>query len=391
MAESSDFPSNYLTTLELLKTKIADTQYQAAMSVNTRLIYLYWQVGCEILEQQSIEGWGAKVISQLANDLSAAFPSMKGFSVRNLSYMRQFAQEWDFLIVQQPAAQIESGDESIMQQPAAQIEITENETQNTIMQQAAAQIENAPKISFDAFEKLQIAQIPWSHHMLLLDKLNKPGERLFYCKKIIENGWSRKVLLNQTERSLHLQQGALTHNFNHTLPKIQSELARDTFKDPYFFDFLQLGDEAKEKEVEDKLVGQITDFLLELGAGFAYMGRQYKLEVGGKDFFLDLLFYHVRLRCYVVIELKIGEFKPEYVGKVQFYLAALDDLVKIDSDNASIGLILVKEANRVIAEYALRDSSKPIGVAGYKIVDSLPENLKQQLPSIEQIEQKLSK
>lgn len=393
----SEIPSQYLHSLEQIKQQILESRHRAAMAVNSHLIFLYWQIGRHILAQQAVEGWGTKVIQQLSQDLGQAFPEMKGFSPRNLDYMRQFAQEWpeDLLLRLLATEDIPRLLTEFTQQPVAQ---TEEEGETPLTQQPVAQIENEDEaltstphaIEFDQFESLPIGRLPWSHHTSLLDKLSNAAERWFYCVKIIENGWSRKVLLNQLERGLHTRQGALTQNFATTLPAQQSELATETFKDPYFFDFLTLGEEAKEREVEDELIRQITNFLLELGAGFAYMGKQYKLEVGGQEYFLDLLFYHTRLRCYITIELKIGEFKPEYVGKVQFYLAALDDLVKHAHDNPSIGLILVKEANRIVAEYALRDSNKPIGVAGYRIVDQLPENLRDELPSTASLQEKLT-
>jgi predicted nuclease of restriction endonuclease-like (RecB) superfamily len=298
------------------------------------------------------------VIDQLASDLADAFPGMKGFSRRNLIYMQKFASEWPTsLFVQHPAAQIES----------------DSLETSSIVQHLAAQ--------FQAFENHPVSRVPWSHHMMLLDKLETPAQRLFYCNKIRDNNWSRKVLLNQLDRQLHLQQGALTNNFESTLPKTQAALAQDTFKDPYFFDFLQLGDQASEHQIELTLIKQISDFLLELGAGFAYMGRQYRLEIGGQEYFLDLLFYHTRLHCYVNIELKIDEFKPEYVGKSQFYLTAINDLVKTENDNPSIGIILCKEANHIVVEYALKDNKAPIGVAEYTLSAELPENMRGKLPS----------
>lgn len=359
--------SIYSQLLGNIKSAVSTAQQQAAMAVNSRLLFAYWQVGNLILTEQAKQGWGAKVIEQLALDLAKEFPDMKGFSRRNLIYMQKFAGQWPLdLIVQQHAAQIPvvNGDSQIVQQPVAQ---------------------------FQEFEKHPISRIPWSHHMLLLDKLETPEDRLFYCKKIRENNWSRKVLLNQLDRNLHLQQGALTTNFESTLPAEQAVLAQDTFKDPYFFDFLKLGDEASELEVEKKLVKQISEFLLELGAGFAYMGRQFKLEIGAQEYKLDLLFYHTKLRCYVNIELKIDEFKPEYVGKSQFYLTAINELVKSDDDNATIGIILCKEANHIVVEYALKDNKAPIGVAEYTLSTELPDAMKGKLPSPQDFEENIIK
>lgn len=369
MSETPTHTENYTLRLAAIKAEIVNNKHAAAMAVNSRLLYVYWKVGWHILEAQNQHGWGAKIISELAKDLASAFPDMKGFSQRNLTYMRQFANEWSY--------------HTIAQQLAAQIK---TELKKPITQQAAAHLE----LNFEQFEKHPIARIPWSTQMVLLDKLSTVETRLFYAHKIITENWSRNTLLNQLDRKLHLSQGNLPNNFAATLPEPQSELARDTFKDPYFFDFLQLGETAKEKEIEDQLTERITHFLLELGAGFAYMGRQYKLEVGGQEYFLDVLFYHTKLRCYITIELKIGTFKPEYAGKVQFYLSVLDDLVKTPDDQPSIGLILCKEANQIIAEYALKDSSKPIGVAQYSLTDILPENLKSQLPSIAALKENIN-
>lgn len=357
----------YTQLLGNIKTAVNTAQQQAAMAVNSRLLFAYWQVGQLILTEQEKQGWGAKVIDQLSADLSAAFPDMKGFSRRNLIYMQKFAAEWP--------------EELFVQQAAAQIPPAEN-TPSEIVQQPAAQ--------FQDFEKNPIARIPWSHHMLLLDKLETAQDRLFYCRKIRENNWSRRVLFNQLDRQLHLQQGTLPNNFEATLPQTQAVLAQDTFKDPYFFDFLKLGDQASEWEVENTLVKQISDFLLELGAGFAYMGRQYKLEVGGQEYKLDLLFYHTQLHCYVNIELKIDEFKPEYVGKSQFYLTAINDLVKTAHDNPTIGIILCKQANHIVVEYALKDNKAPIGVAEYTLSSELPENMKGQLPTAKDFEHTIS-
>lgn len=349
---------NYLQLISNIKSAVQVAQQQAAMAVNSRLVFSYWIVGNLILESQQKQGWGAKVVDELVKDLKDAFPEMKGFSKRNLGYMQRFAREWSWKV--------------ILQQPAAKLQDTENQGNNFLQQPAA---------KFELFEKHPIALVPWSHHMELLNKLETNEDRLFYCKKIKENGWSRKVLLNQLERKLHLSQGELPNNFSSTLPIKQAQLAVDTFKDPYFFDFLKLGEEASELEIEKSLVKQICDFLLELGEGFAYMGRQFKLEIGGKEYYLDLLFYHTKLHCYVNIELKIDEFKPEYVGKSQFYLTAINDLLKSEFDNPSIGIILCKEANKIVVEYALKDNKSPIGIAEYTLSSELPESMKGMLPT----------
>jgi len=262
---------------------------------------------------------------------------MKGFSRANLMYMRAFAEAWP--------------DEQIVQQA--------------------------------------VGHLPWGHNLVLLSKLKNHEERLAYAHKTIENGWSRNVLVMQIETRLLERQGKAVTNFEQRLPKPQSDLARESLKDPYRFDFLSLTDEAQEREVESALVQHVTQFLLELGAGFAFVGRQVLLDVGGDEFFIDLLFYHLKLRCYVVIELKSGKFKPEHLGQLGFYLTAVDAQVKSEQDNPTIGLLLCKSKNKVVAEYALRDNAQPLGIAEYKLLESLPEPLQTNLPSIEQIEKEL--
>ena len=354
--------SSYIVLIGEIKTAVTVAQQQAAMAVNSRLLFSYWQIGQLILNTQTKEGWGAKVIEQLANDLKQELPDMKGLSKRNLIYMQQFAREWPL--------------NQIVQQVAAQLQKSKNQSIE-FTQQPAAQ--------FNSFDHHPIASVPWSLHMVLLDKLETLEERLFYCTKIKENAWTRKVLVNQLERQLHLQQGKLPNNFQETLPTEQANIAVDTFKDPYFFDFIKLGNEASELAIENSLVKQISEFLMELGDGFAYMGRQYKLEVGGKQFYLDLLFYHTKLHCYVNIELKIDEFKPEYAGKSQFYLNVINEQVKLEQDNPTIGIILCKEANGIIVEYALKGNKVPIGVAEYTLSNELPERMKGMLPTADEL------
>ncbi|MBW6479370.1 MAG: DUF1016 family protein [Bacteroidales bacterium] len=236
-------------------------------------------------------------------------------------------------------------------------------------------------INYDLFVQHPAALLPWAHNMVLMDKLNHPEERLFYAQKSVENGWSRKVLVHQIENELFSNHGNITSNFNQTLPAPLSELARDTFKDTYFFDFIKIGEQSQEGDLEEALTNQITKFLLELGVGFAFIGRQYHLEVGNQDYYLDLLFYHTRLHCFIVVDLKIGDFKPEYAGKMNFYLSAVDEQLRQEKDQPSIGLILCKQANRIIAEYSIRDTQKPIGIAKYKLIKSIPVELRDYLPT----------
>ncbi|HEX7120174.1 MAG TPA: PDDEXK nuclease domain-containing protein [Longimicrobiales bacterium] len=327
----------YGELLEDLKTRIREAQIRATLAVNRELLSLYWQIGREILVRQDEEGWGAKVIDRLAADLRREFPEMTGLSRTNLKYMRSFAEAY----------------------PG-----------NEIGQQA-------------------VGQIPWGHNIVLLTKLNKYEERLWYAAQTVEHRWSRSVLVHQIESGLYARQGRAITNFERTLPSPHSDLARDLLKDPYHFDFLSLSPAVQERELELALLEHLRDFLLELGVGFAFVGRQYRLEIGGKEYRLDLLFYHLRLRCFVVIELKVGPFEPEYAGKMNFYLAAVEDQLRQQGDQPSIGLILCKERNRIVVEYALRGTNQPIGVAEYRLTETLPQDLRGALPSPEELEREL--
>ncbi|NQZ56921.1 MAG: DUF1016 domain-containing protein [Lentisphaeraceae bacterium] len=332
MKKKDIVPEKYSRWLSELKQRIRNSQQKAILAVNTELIKLYWQIGNDILTRQKNEGWGSKVIERLSKDLKSEFPAIKGFSRANMMYMRSFAEAWpDF-------------------------------EENPIVQQA-------------------VGQIPWSHNLALLGKLKDRDKRLAYTQRIQENGWSRNVLIHQIENKLLERQGNSSNNFKTFLPPAQSELAQETLKDPYIFDFLALAAEAKERDLEIALTENISQFLLELGSGFAYVGKQVHLEVGGDDFFLDLLFYHLKLHCYVVIELKTCEFKPEHLGQLNFYLTIVDDMIKTDLDQRSIGLLLCKSRNKIVAEYALRENGKPVSVAEYKLRESLP--------SIEEIQKQL--
>jgi predicted nuclease of restriction endonuclease-like (RecB) superfamily len=320
-----------------LKKRIRDAQVRARLAVNRELVGLYWQIGREILARQGEEGWGTRVVERLAADLRREFPDMTGLSRTNLMYMRAFAEAYP---------------------------------EEAIVQQA-------------------VGQLPWGHNVVLLDKVKDREERLWYAAQTVEHGWSRNVLVHQIESGLHARQGRAINNFERTLPSPQSDLARDLLKDPYHFEFLALGPEVREREVERALLAHVRDFLLELGVGFALMGSQYRLEVGGREYRLDLLFYHVRLRCYVVIELKVGPFEPEYAGKMNFYLAAVEDQLRQEGDRPSIGLILCKERDRVVVEYALRGATQPIGVAEYRLTETLPRALRGALPTAEELEREL--
>jgi predicted nuclease of restriction endonuclease-like (RecB) superfamily len=370
-------PDGYAAWLADLKRRIHAAQQRATLAVNHELVSLYWQIGRDILARQAAQGWGAKVIERLAHDLRTAFPEMKGFSRTNLMYMRAFAEAWpDAVIVQQAAGQLEGG--PIVHQAGGQIE------PSVIVHQLVH------KLAPVEFVHQLVDKLPWRHHCVLLDKLKTREERLWYLRKAIEHNWSRNVLVMQIESRLHKRSGQAVTNFAHTLPAPASDLARESIKDPYRFDFLGLTEEAQEREIEQALIKHVTDFLLELGAGFAFVGRQVRLEVGGDEFFLDLLFYHLKLRCYVVIELKAGDFQPEHLGKLGFYLTAVDAQLKHPADSPTIGLLLCKSKNKVVAEYALRDKTQPLGVAEYQLVESLPPDLQTSLPTIEQIERELA-
>lgn len=334
----TDPPAGYADWLADLKGRIHAAQQRAALAVNTELLRLYWQIGRDILDRQAEQGWGSKIVERLAHDLRETFPDLGGFSRANLMYMRAFAEAWP---------------------------------EDAIVQQA-------------------VGQIPWGHNIVLLTKLKDNDLRLGYAAAAVEHGWSRNILTLRIETKAIERQGKAVTNFDRTLPAAESDLARESLKDPYKLDFLGLEEDAREREIEQALVAHVADFLLELGAGFAYVGRQVHLEVGGDDFFVDLLFYHLKLRSYVVIEIKAGKFKPEHIGQVGFYMTAVDAQVKHEQDAPTIGLLLCKTKNEVVAEYALRDNARPLGIAEYQLAESLPEPLQTNLPTIEQLERELA-
>jgi predicted nuclease of restriction endonuclease-like (RecB) superfamily len=358
-------PADYADWLASLKSRIQGARQRALLSANAGQIHLYHDIGRDILERQSRQGWGAKVIDQLSSDLRAAFPSMKGFSTTNLKYMRFFAEHCP--------------DRQFVQQSAAQF------PQPPIGQQSADQLPAAPT------SPTLPDQLPWFHIVTLLTKLPDPALREWYARQAIQHSWPRDTLTVQIKNQLHLRQGQAITNFDQRLAPPLAGLATEILKDPYHFDFLGLGDEAHERDIENALIRHITRFLLELGAGFAFVGRQFQLVVGGDEFFIDLLFYHTRLKCYVVVELKAQPFKPEHAGQLNFYLSTCDAQVKAPDDKPTIGLLLCKTQNRLVAEYALSGIDKPIGVAEYQLVRSLPEPLDTNLPSIEEIEAELSR
>ena len=333
-------PADYPKVLNELKQRVSTAQFRAAATVNSELVRLYLHIG-KTLHQTSAAGWGNRVIERLAKDLRKAFPGIAGFSRTNVFYMRQVYEAW------------EGADELVQQ---------------------------------------LVGQIPWGHHLTLIARVNTAKQRTFYLQQSAAQGWSRAMLVAQIQSRLHARSGKAISNFARTRPAKQASFAQEAFKDPYLFDFLSLAGDAGERELERGLTDHVQKFLLELGAGFAFVGRQVDLEVSGQAFRMDLLFYHLRLRCYVVIDLKAGEFKPEYAGKMNFYLSAVDDQFRHPDDQPSIGLILCTARDRLIAEYALRDLRKPIGVSEWqtKLVRSLPKALRGSLPTVEEIEKELA-
>ena len=335
-----ELTTGYPILLEELKNRIGIERVRATFAANASMLLLYWDIGQAILIRQANEGWGAKVIDRLSTDLRNAFPDMRGLSARNLKYMRTFSEAW-------------------------------------------------PK---RAIVQAVLAQLPWYQNLALLEKLDTPDDRLWYAAKTLEHGWSRNILVLQIQSQLHKRQGKAITNFPSALPPVESDMAAQVFKDPYLFDFLGTADPRREREVEQALVNHVQKFLLELGAGFAFVGKQMPLEVGEQDFLVDLLFYHLKLRCFVVVELKSVPFDPAFIGQLNLYLSAVDDLLRHSDDLPTIGLLLCKGKDQLVVEYALRNFQKPIGVADWEtqIVSSLPEGLKGSLPSIEEIEAELA-
>ncbi len=338
--------ARYHSLLGSIKARVQRAQLRAARSANQEMLQMYWDIGQLLHAQQEAEGWGAGVLRKLAKDLKAELPEAKGFSERNLKRMTQFFRAYPGL--------------------------------SSIGPQAVAQLESL------------ILQLPWSHNIILLQRVKVPATRAWYAQQTLTEGWSRNTLEAMIKSEAHRRQGVEISNFELRLPSPQSDLARQSLKDPYLFDFLTLESGFREQELERGLIQHIERFLLELGAGFAFVGRQYQLSVGEDDFYLDLLFYHLKLRCFVVIELKVGAFKPEYVGKMNFYLNLVDDLLRHEHDNPSIGLILCQDKKTILAEYALRGLDKPIGVSEYELTRTLPESLESALPTIEAIEAELA-
>jgi len=339
--------SEYNTWLKELKSKLKQAQIKASIKVNTVLLEFYWELGNEIVEKQKNSTWGSGFLQQLSDDLMSEFPDMKGFSEANLQYIRRWVLFYS-----------KSGT-----------------SYSTIVAQLVP----------------QLIIIPWGHNRAIISKCKDTQEALFYVNKTIENGWSRSVLVHQIESDLYTRSGKAISNFEVTLPKEQSDLAHELIKDPYNFDFLTLSENFKEKELESGLLEHITSFLLELGSGFAFVGKQKNLKVGQKDFFIDLLFYHIRMHCYVVVELKTVDFEPEFAGKLNFYIKAIDEQIKTKEDKPTIGILLCKSKDKVVVEYSLSDIHKPMGISQYQLTHIVPEELKGSLPAIEDIEAELNR
>lgn len=350
---------DYRQWIVSIKKRVQTSQIKAAIAVNRGMLEMYWFLGEQIIERQESANWGDGFLKQMSEDLSAEFPEMKGFSLRNLQVMRKWVRFWG------------SGNSNFPQPDPAP----------SIAKQVVSQ-------TLPIAQQL-VAQLPWGHNMLLMQKLRDPADALFYVRKTIENNWSRAVLTHHIESGLHLREGKAVHNFEATLPKPESDLAQQILRDPYNFDFLTLTARHNERELEDGLLEHLTKFLLELGAGFAFVGRQYKISVDGDEYSIDLLFYHLRLHCYVVIDLKVVKFKPEFAGKLNFYISAVDSQVRSEIDGPTLGILICKSKSDTTVEYSLRDISKPIGVSQYIITQNLPDELKSSLPTIQQIENEL--
>lgn len=371
--------SDYKNWLYSLKENVKKAQIKASLSINKELLVLYVDLGIQIIVKQQSSNWGSNFLGQLSKDLQADFPAMTGFSKRNLELIRQWTSFYfsdTITIAKRGVSQLDEADFSITNQVGSQLD----ELDFTIAKQAASQLQLPNNDLFFS--------IPWWHHILIIQKIKNTKEAYFYIEKTVENNWSRAVLEYQIETNLYKRQGGAITNFKNVLPQTQSDLANALLKDPYHFEFLALSETAKEKDLERKLILHISQFLLELGKGFAYMGQQYLLKIGNKEYRTDLLFYHTKLKCYIVIELKFKEFEPEFIGKLNFYISAINELVKDETDNPTIGILLCKNKDNYEVEFALKDVNKPIGVSEYRYTE-LPENIKQGLPTLEQLTQEL--
>lgn len=355
----------YINWLVDIKSKIRSSQMKAAIAVNSALIEFYWDLGKMVSEKENV--WGSKLIERVCKDLKEEFPEMKGFSITNIKYCRLFYNYF-----------------SIRPQLGDELKLSPQLGDKFVKKP------NVKKQTIDSHDN-NIFKLPWGHIKLIIDKIKDKKISQFYINQTLENNWGRETLALQIKSNLHLRNGNAITNFKNTLPEPLSELAHQTLKDPYVFDFLSMAENYKERDVENQLIQHISKFILELGKGFAFVGQQYFIEIANKDYRIDLLFYHIKLKCYVVIELKNTEFKPEYTGKMNFYLSAIDTLLKDENDNPTIGILLCRDKNNIEAEFALRSINKPIGISEFELTNILPENLKSSLPTIEEIEIELKK
>lgn len=355
--------STYADLVSRIKARIRVGQTRAVMSANAEMIFMYWEIGQLLDTNQKMEGWGTQIIPRLVKDIHNELPEVKGFSERNLGRMVAFFRTYPSL-------------QAILPRPVAKL------GEGSKVPQSVAKLKK-PHCDL-------ILGVPWGHHALLMQKIKDHETRFWYMQQVLEQGWGRDTLSAMVKSNVHKRQGKLTSNFKTHLPLPQSELAQQALKDPYIFDFMTLAEPFHERELETGLIKHLEKFLIELGQGFAFVGRQYHVDVSDNDFYIDLLFYHLKLRAYVVVELKKGPFKPEYAGKMNFYCSVVDDKIKTEGDNPTIGLILCQDRDRILAEYALRDINKPIGVSGYELTQKLPAKLQSSLPSIQQIEAELS-
>ena len=367
----------YFRWISDLKQKIQQSQIKAAIQVNSALIEMYWDLGKEISERSFENTYGSGFFKQLSQDLRNEFPEIKGFSSSNLRFFEIFYQFYSQEVtnLQQVVREFKIDDKPNLQQVVGEFKSEENQ--------------NRQQLVGEFPQKLFL--IPWGHHIQIFTKCKNVTEALFYINKTVENGWSRAVLLNMISGNLYQSQGKAITNFSKTLPDYDSELVKQTLKDPYIFDFLNISENFKERELENALIDNIQKFLIELGNGFAFVGKQVEMKVGNQSFFLDLLFYHIKLKRYVVIELKSGEFEPEHAGKLNFYVTSVDKQLRDENDNATVGLIICKTKDDIIAEYSLTDLHKPLGISSYELRKILPDNFKSSLPSIEEIENELNK
>jgi predicted nuclease of restriction endonuclease-like (RecB) superfamily len=392
--------SDYISLLKEIKEKVKNAQIKASVRVNSELIIMYWELGEAIVKKQTETNWGDGLIVQLSKDLMAEFPEMKGFSESNLFYIKKWFSFYFFKeketkeylnknVNKEKVQQVVGVLQSLTFQELEGINFKKRKVQKVVGENRTTEKSKQVGEQIMILLKKLLSLIPWGHHIQIITKCKDIDSALFYILNTIENNWSRSVLVHQIELKLFERQGKSINNFAITLPKPESDLANELLKSPYSFEFLNLGKEAKEKDLQNALLDNIAKFLMELGYGFAFLGKQKLLTVGGDDFYVDLVFYHTKLHCYFIVELKIDDFKPEYSGKLNFYLNAFNGEVKSPEDKPTIGLLLCRKANKLVAEYSLNNINNPIGISEYRLMEELPEEVRKELPSIEEIEREL--